>query len=58
VQLLLKVFVFAPAGVVLDGQNNDLVVGSINPIINEVGVFSGDELTHVSDGLPPAEFWK
>lgn len=55
-QLLLKVFVFTPAGMVLDGQNNNLVVDSIDSIINEVGVFSGDELTYVSDCLPPAEF--
>ena len=54
--MLLKVFVFASAGMVLNCQDNDLVIGSINTIINEIRVFPGDELAYVAERLPPAEF--
>src|SRR5262249_29777186 len=43
---------------VLDGENDDLVGGRIERVIDEVGIFPGDELAHPFHRLPPSDLGK
>jgi hypothetical protein len=42
----------------LDGEDDDFLIRLIDRVINEIGILSGDKLTHAFNGLCSADLWK